>query len=140
MVTDVHEPLHLVVLEEPLQLLQVLQVPLIVQGGVVLDDLVVEHYEVLYYLRVRRATQRLLIELYFVKEGVDLVDARVRILLAFLLLLVVLVHYEPLLLEGLDYQVDAVVSVLHDHLELSQGVLAAIAVIPPDEGDTVRAV
>lgn len=118
--------------------------PFIVQSGVIFDDFVVKHYQVLHDLTARfRRFHCLLILTYFIQKHINLIDAFIvlGLLLALLLLLVVLVHRGPgLPLQRLDHHVHAVVRVLHHQPKRCLLLLLAAAAPSPHERYAVRVV
>ena len=131
--------LHFVILKHSLQFLQILNVLLVIQCGVVLDCFIIERYEVLYSLRVdynvRGVDARNLIAggntlilinsnlycflvLLYLQEylfHLFLLEHALRrhiLFLKFLLLIVLFVYHESLLLEMPQNEIDAIICII----------------------------
>ena len=108
-----------------MQFVQVVQMSLIIQSGIVFDHLVVQHYQVLDDLRVGLRCHRFLVQNNLVNEPLDLVPMGGVGCLD--LLLVVLVHDYFLLFKQLHDLIYALVRVLHHQLEF------LLLVVSPNE-------
>lgn len=115
---------------------------LVIQRGVIFDDLIVEHDQVLHDLTARPGCLKcLLILRNLIQQRVYLVELVLitQVSLTLLLLLVVLINGSSLPLKGFNDHIDAIVCVLHDQTELLLRIRLLI-IIPPDEGDAVGVV
>ncbi len=120
---------------------------LVIQRGVIFDDLIVQHYEVLDDLTARPGRlQSLFILRDLLKQRVYLVDLMLvaDVSLTLLPLLVVLVHGRALLLQRLHDNIHAVIRILHDQSKrlgfLFCFCLWIIVVVAPYKRNTVGVV